>query len=144
MSVVVDANLVAAMVLPLPYSDLATHRITSWKRNRVGLLAPILLEYEVAAILRKAVVAGLLTTLLAVEAIHKIRTLNIQCTAPTPELHRQALHWAEQFGHSKTHDAHYLALAEQSQAELWTADRRLANRARQLSLAWVYWVGESI
>jgi predicted nucleic acid-binding protein len=58
MSVVVDANLIAALVLPLPYSDQATRKITAWNRAGVELLAPLLLEYEVAAILRKAVVAG--------------------------------------------------------------------------------------
>jgi len=142
MSAAVDANLVAAMVLPLPYSDQATQRIRAWKRAGVGLLAPLLLEYEVAAILRKAVVARWLTTDLAVEAMGQILALNVQCFPPTPDLHEQALRWAHRLGASKTYDAHYLALAEQEGVELWTADRRLANGARQTGVPWVHWIGQ--
>lgn len=142
MSAVVDANLIAALVLPLPYSDQATQRIVAWKRAGLELLAPILLEYEIAAILRRAVVAQWLTTDLAAEAIGRVLTLNIRCLAPTAHLHEQALHWADRLGHSKAYDAHYLALAEQEGIELWTADRRLANGARQAGAHWVHWIGE--
>jgi predicted nucleic acid-binding protein len=142
MSVVIDANLIAAVVLPLPYSDQATERITAWKRARVELLAPVLLEYEMAAILRKAVVAGWLTTELAVEAMRMILALNLQCLPPTADLHGKALRWAQRLGHSKTYDAHYLALAEQERVELWTADRRLANSAQEAGAPWVHWIGE--
>jgi len=142
MSAVIDANLVAAIVLPLPYSDQATRMITAWKRAGVGLLAPLLLEYEVAAILRKAIVARWLTTDVAVEAMGQILTLNIQCFPPTANLHAQALRWAHRLGGSKTYDAHYLALAEQEGVELWMADRRLANGARQAGVAWVHWIGQ--
>lgn len=142
MSVVIDANLIAAVVLPLPYSGQATERITRWKRAGVELLAPVLLEYEVAAVLRKAVVAGWLTTDLAIEAMRMILALNIQCLPPTASLHGQALRWAERLGHSKTYDAHYLALAEQEGVEMWTADRRLANRAKEAEAPWVRWIGE--
>jgi predicted nucleic acid-binding protein len=142
MSAVLDANLVAALVLPLPYSDQALQRLTTWKRAGVVLLAPVLLEYEVAAILRKAVVAQWLTTETAVEAIANILALNVHCILPTAALHERALHWAQRLGHSKTYDAHYLALAEQERAELWTADRRLANGAQQAGAPWVRWIGQ--
>lgn len=142
MSVAVDANLIAALVLPLPYSDQATQGVTAWKRAGVALLAPLLLEYEMATILRKAVVARWLTPDLAVEAMAKVLALNIHRLPPTPNLHEQALRWAHRLGHSKAYDAHYLAVAEQEQVELWTADRRLANDARQAGAAWVRWIGE--
>jgi predicted nucleic acid-binding protein len=142
MSAVIDANLIAALVLPLPYSDQATQKIVDWKRAGFELLAPVLLEYEIAAILRKALVAQWLTTDLALEAIGKILTLNLQCLAPTAHLHERALRWAERLGHSKAYDAHYLALAEQKGIELWTADRRLANGAQQAGAHWVHWIGE--
>jgi len=143
MSAVIDANLIAALVLPLPYSEQATNKIVAWKRAGLELLAPVLLEYEIAAVLRKAVVAQWLTTDLALEAIGKVLTLNIQCLAPTAHLHERALRWAERLGHSKAYDAHYLALAEQEGIELWTADRRLANGAQQAGAHWVHWIGEA-
>lgn len=142
MSAVIDANLIAAVVLPLPYSDQATQRMTIWKRAGVELLAPILLEYEIVAILRKAVVAQWLTTDLAVEAIEKILALDVRCVTPTRSLHEQALRWADRLGHAKAYDAHYLALAEQESIELWTADRRLANGAQRAGAHWVHWIGE--
>jgi predicted nucleic acid-binding protein len=142
MSVVVDANLVAATVLPVPYSDQATQRIRAWKQAGVELLAPLLLEYEVAAVLRRATVARWLTHDDAVEAMGQILALRIHCSPPTPLLHEKALHWAQRLGHAKTYDAHYIALAEQEGAEMWTADKRLVNGARQAGVSWVHWIGQ--
>jgi predicted nucleic acid-binding protein len=138
MSAVVDANLVAALVLPLPYSEPAAQRFTAWQRAGRELLAPTLLEYEVAAILRKAVVAHWLTTDQAVEAMQGVLALQIRCLAPSPDLHERALRWADRLGHSRAYDAHYLALAEQERAELWTADRRLAHGAQAAGAYWVH------
>lgn len=52
-----------------------------------------------------------------------------------------AFRWAEQPGHSKTHGAYCLAVAEWKRAELWTADCRLVNRVRQQGVSWVHWIG---
>jgi len=142
MSAVIDSNLIAAVFLPLPYSDQATQKIIAWKRAGAELLAPVLLEYEIAAILRKAVVARWLTTNLAVETIGEVLSLNVRCLSPTANLHERALRWADRLGHSKAYDAQYLALAEQEGIELWTADRRLANSAQQVGAHWVHWIGE--
>ena len=142
MNVVIDANIVAALVLPLPYSDQVTRSVTAWKELGTSLYAPHLLEYEVSTILRKAVIKGWLTTEAATAAMGTVSALNIQCQLPSPELHEQALGWAERMGHSKTYDAHYLAVADRLRTELWTADRRLANGANQAGAAWVHWIGE--
>jgi len=140
-SVVIDANLIAAIVLPLPYSERAAKRMTTWKQADTELVAPLLLEYEVVAILRKAVVAEWLTTDLAVDAMKRILALDIRCVRPTPGLHEKALLWAERLGHTKAYDAHYLALAEQESTELWTADQRLVNGAQRAGAHWVHWIG---
>jgi len=140
--VVIDANLIAALVLPLPYADQATRMIGGWQRARAELLVPTLLGYEVAAILRKAVTAGWLTTDLAVEVVHEIEALDLRSMPPTVALHARALRWAERLGQSKTYDAHYLALAEQEGCAFWTADRRLVRGAQQVGAHWVRWIGE--
>ena len=142
LKVAVDANLVVALVLPLPYSLQATDRMVRWQRAATELLAPWLLEYEVSAVLRKAVAAGLLSSEAAHEAMHRILDLQIRCLPPTRELHDRALWWAERLGRNKTYDTHYVALAEQQQVELWTADRRLVNAAGQAGASWVRWMGE--
>ena len=144
MSVVVDANLIVALILPLPYSEQAARAVQVWKDSGIELYAPLLLEYEMASALRKAVFTGQMTSEAAVSAMHKLLALDIHTCAPTPELHARALHWAERLAHSKTYDAHYLALAEQRQTALWTADRRLVNSARQAGATWVYWIGAGL
>ncbi|MBN1579392.1 MAG: type II toxin-antitoxin system VapC family toxin [Anaerolineae bacterium] len=141
-NIVVDANVVAALVLSLPYSDQVASKMLAWKQVDVTLLAPFLLEYEVSTALRRAVVAGLLEAEVAMQMLDHVLALNIQCLHPTFDLHRRAMWWAAQLGYNKTYDAHYLAAAEQMQAELWTADRRLVNAARQLDIDWVKWIGE--
>jgi predicted nucleic acid-binding protein len=142
MNLVVDANVVAALVLPLPYSDRATQRFVDWKRDGMQLNAPLLLEYEVVSVLRKAVVAGMIDSETTAETVRRILALNVRCLPPTAELHLRALRWAERLGQSVAYDAQYLALAEHQQAELWTADRRLVESARQAGLSWVRWIGE--
>ena len=141
--VVLDANLVAALLIPLPYSEQASHRLQLWKQRRAELHAPLLLEYEVISVLRKAVVLDWLTGDEADLALHQMQALNILNTPPSTELHQQALSWAEKLNHSKTYDAHYLALADYLHAEFWTADGRLANRAQQIGLNWVYHIEKS-
>jgi predicted nucleic acid-binding protein len=141
MSIVVDANLVAALVLPLPYSGQATQKIAQWKQDDVELTAPMLFEYEITTILRRAMVTGWVTATRAREALRHIQALQVATIAPTASLQESALSWAERLGHSKTYDAHYLALAEQQRAELWTADRRLANSVQQAGVSWVHWIG---
>ncbi len=141
MNLVVDANLVVALFVPLPYSDAASRRMTSWQRTHTELFASLLLEYEVSTVLRKAIVAGLMTTQQARDALGEISALGIQCLPPTLELHNRALYWADRLGRSKAYDACYMALAEQMRCELWTADRRLTNNARQSNVTWVHWIG---
>jgi predicted nucleic acid-binding protein len=142
MSLVIDANVVAALVLPLPYSDQATRRVIAWKELGTILYAPLLLEYELLTIMRRGIIKGLLTTKTATEAMGIVSKLNVQCQLPSPELHKQALYWAERLGHSKAYDAQYLALADRLRADLWTADRRLVNGANQAGAAWVHWIGK--
>jgi hypothetical protein len=63
----------------------------AWKRAGLELLEPVLLEYETATILRKAVVARWLTTAPAVEAMGSILGLNICWLTPTAYVQEQAL-----------------------------------------------------
>ncbi len=53
-----------------------------------------------------------------------------------------ALTWAERLGQTKAYDAFYLALAEGLSAEFWTADKRLARRARHAGADFVRLLGK--
>jgi predicted nucleic acid-binding protein len=144
MRIVLDANVVAALIIPLPYSDQATDRMKTWQNTETGLLAPTLLEYEMVTVLRKAVVAEMITADEAADAIASLLNLNIETIPPTHSLHDSALRWAEQLNQKVAYDAQYLALAEQLGVAFWTADQRLANGARQLGATWAHWIGEDL
>ena len=140
MTVVVDVNVIAASILPLPYSVQATRKLKAWKQSDTDLRAPMLLQYELAAVLRKAIVAGWLTTRDAVETIATVLNLRIGYVPPSVELHNRALHWAEMLGQTTTYDAHYLALAEMTGCPFWTSDERLFNAVHE-KLSWVHCLG---
>jgi predicted nucleic acid-binding protein len=142
--VVLDANLVLSLFLPLPYSGQASTHFVTWRRDRVDLLAPTLLQCEVNSALYRALEAGVVLGAEARAALQDLQALNIRYISPDPELHDRAWHWAGRLNQSKTYDAQYLALAEMERADCWTADRRLANGARQAGLGWVHWIGESV
>jgi predicted nucleic acid-binding protein len=139
---VIDANVLAALVLPLPYSEHAHRRMMQWKRDGEDLVSPTLVEYEIATVLRKAARGGLLAKSEAADAMRHFLSLRVQTIPPTVELHLSALRWAERLGHSKAYDAHYVALAAAMRSELWTADQRLVGSARAKGVDWVMWIGE--
>lgn len=140
--IVVDANLIAAIAIPLPYSEAAQKMIVGWKKARYVIGGPILWQYEFTSVLRRAQFHGLLNMEQMAHALQRINTLNILGLPPSEALHQNALVWAERLKQSRAYDAQYLALAEQLGAEFWTGDKRLANGAASLSINWVHWVGE--
>jgi len=140
--VVVDANFSLGQVLPLPYSRDVVRRMGVWQGEQPRILVPSLWEYEVVTGLRRACVQGLLRVDAVQETLDELLGMALQVLEMTAERHRRALVWAERLGQARAYDAQYLALAEQTEAELWTADERLRNRARQVGASWVRWVGE--
>jgi predicted nucleic acid-binding protein len=138
-----DANIVVALFLPLPFSAQAREHIVAWDRTGLELLAPTLFEYEVNSVLHRAAATGLVACCEAKTAMQDAQGLAVHCVPPSPELHDRAWYWADCLNQSKTYDAQYVALAELERADFWTADRRLANGARQAGAGWVHWIGES-
>jgi predicted nucleic acid-binding protein len=141
-SVVVDANLIVALILPLPYSGTARGKMAEWKIAGETILAPVLWEYELVSALRRAIVYKLLKFEQIAEILHQVMLLNVQSAPPSENLHQRALDWADQLGQTRAYDAQYLALAEQTGSELWTGDKRLVNGAASLGVNWVRWVAE--
>ena len=143
MNIVLDANLIASLVLPLPYSEAATAQMLSWKHQQVTFVAPALWSYEVSTVLRKALVAGHLPADQLEFALAQIWRINVQDVPATLELQNRAFVWAERLGQSKTYDSAYMAVAEMLQSELWTADHRLAQAAWQAGASWVHSIFEN-
>ncbi len=135
--IVIDAGVVLALVLPLPFSTQATERIRSLRQSREEIFAPALLEYEVCSALRRAVTRDVLDAEAAAAALDLIAAVRINPITPASSLHVRALSWAARLNHSKAYDAHYLALAEEMGCHLLTADSRLARAAQALGATWV-------
>ncbi len=70
-------------------------------------------------------------------ALSNLTLLGLETLPLDVSLARSALIWADKLGQVRAYDACYLALAERERATLWTADRRLASRAKQVGASWV-------
>lgn len=138
---VVDAGVVLALALPLPFSAKAAERLRSLKRSREELFAPALLEYEVCSALRRAVSRGLLGADAAAKALELLTAVRIRPINPASSLHERALAWAERLGQTKAYETQYVALAEQMGRGLLTSDTRLARAAQALGATWVESIG---
>jgi predicted nucleic acid-binding protein len=136
-AVVVDANVMMALAIPLPYTDQAVAQHKRWQEDGVTLYAPLLWEYEFVSALRKGVALGVLLEEQVASAITHVFALDIESVSPEPGDHGDAIRWAARLGYVVAYDAQYLALAERMGADFWTADRRLATRARETGADWV-------
>ena len=135
--IVVDASLVLALVLPLPYSDRAAVKVRALKEEHEEFFAPALLEYEVCSALRRAVARRIMDESTAHLALALIDELRIRPVSAASSLHSRALAWAARIDQSKAYDAQYLALAEEMRCALLSADERLVHSARALGADWV-------
>jgi len=146
-TVVIDANLTVRTVLPLGKGREIEY-IEKWHQAKTQILAPDLWYAESVSAIRRIMSLNLITAGEGYQAIKDLFALDVQVIPSDLRLCESAFKWAERLGHSKAHDSFYFALAEWLSAErevlveLWTADERLVNRARQVDAPWVRWVGE--
>ena len=109
---------------------------SQWKANEDVLVAPTLIMYEVANAFHRAKIAGQLTSDEAEAFLESALNLGLTFYGDA-QLHRQAIKLAEKYKLPATYDAHYLALSERLESELWTADKRLYQAVKN-SLNWVH------
>jgi len=139
-NIVIDANIGISLVMPVPYSPWAIQRMEEWQQIRARIIVPTLWRYEVLSGLRKTMTIGLLSEEKAQLAIDHLRAMAFEEYAPSWETNISILDWAKRLGQVVAYDAVYLATAMQFDAELWTADRRLAQAAHKAGAAWVHLV----
>ncbi|MDX1599874.1 MAG: type II toxin-antitoxin system VapC family toxin [Anaerolineales bacterium] len=142
-TIVVDANITLALVVPLKYSNQAEEQFQRWSSKGMQFAAPALWGYEVVSALRKAVAAEVLAEGEADRAVRDIWALGVEEIAGTIEGHRRALAWSMRLGQTAAYDAQYLVVAEDLEAQMWTADRRLFRAAKAAGVDWMHWVGET-
>ena len=138
MTLVVDANVVVALVVPTPYSQAAAERFEDWVEAEAELVAPVFWSYEAVSAIRKLAALGHLEEETAAATVSRLLTIGPLAIQPTEHLHLKALEWARRLKQHVAYDAAYLALAEHLETELWTADRKLVRNARSLEIEWVH------
>ena len=128
--VCVDVSILIKLVVEETDSVLVDRLWESWILNSVQVIAPSLSRYEITAVLREKVHRGQLSEALAGSALSA--ALNVEGIefVESVDLHLRAWELACRLDLPSTSDAHYLALAELRNCELWTADRRLYDSVR--------------
>ena len=139
-SLVVDASLVLWAVLPSPIDTLPLFE--AWEEKT--LLAPDIWLPEVISSIRYMVYGNYLTEKEGMQAIEDVFMLGVETCQTDKQLALRSLTWAGRLEQRRAYDALYVALAEDRQADFWSADKRLVNALRALGIAWVHWVGERI
>ncbi len=134
---VVDANICLYTLAPLPEHEQAKSLMASLLRYERPWYAPALWRIEVLSGLRKLVAADMMAEeeMWASEA--HLWEWPVRVVPEERELLERALRWAGRIGHRVIYDSVYLALADAMSAELWTADRRLYQRARRAGAAFI-------
>lgn len=134
-TVCIDASMVLRHVL-LPDDGPVQKTWRSWTSKGINLVAPSLLFYEVT----NALYQQQKSQYLSAETIWA--TLEYSLDLPITlvnekNLHLRAREIAMKYNLPATYDAHYLALAEWMDIELWTADKRLVNTLKPFKVNWV-------
>jgi predicted nucleic acid-binding protein len=131
--VVVDANLLVALVSGDPRGNKVLQHFTDWLSHNVEIHAPVLAQYETANALTRLIVAGAFPAGKVEDAWNNISVLPITYHELTNV--RRAIEVALALNRQNAYDAAYIALAEELGAELWTLDGPLYRNAQGLGFA---------
>ena len=107
----------------------------AWEAAGKRFAAPTLLSYEVTSALYRYQYTNRLTAETTQQLVMAALSFPIHLIGDR-ELHRLALNFATHYALPAAYDAHYLALAQRLNAELWTLDRRLHNTLGEV-LPWL-------
>jgi len=131
--VVVDANLLVALVSGDPRGNKVLQRFTDWLSHSVEIHAPVLAQYETANALTRPIVGSAFPAYKVEEAWNNISVLPI--TYHEPSSIRRVVEIALALNRQNAYDAAYIAVAEALSAELWTLDGPLYRNAHALGFA---------
>ena len=126
--VVVDASLVLKWLIEEEDSEQADDLLQRWRDEGVQLIAPHLMVFEAVNALHQRVLSDHFTVQRAASIVDDLISSEITLH-DDPPIHRRALELANLLGQRAAYDAHYLALAERRECDLWTADARFHRAA---------------
>jgi predicted nucleic acid-binding protein len=140
-TVCVDASVIVRFILQ-PEDIAITQLWQSWISQEYKLVAPSLLYYEVTNALYRYQKSGLILPETIRDALDTALSLPIDLVNDA-YLHRQARIMADRYRLPAAYDAHYLALSEQMDIDLWTADARLFKALQPFGITRVKLAGAS-
>jgi predicted nucleic acid-binding protein len=109
-----------------------------WQRDKVTIIAPTLLIYEVSNALLRYYRSGEFTQEELIKLVNKVFKLGIQLERDN-DLHLKAVEIAVSTSLPVTYDAHYLALCQRYSIPFYTCDKRLFNSVKSV-FDWVNFV----
>lgn len=123
-----DSSFAFKLLVEEEGSEEASALLEGWLEDGASLVAPVLIAYELTAVLRKAVRRGRLTESLAEEGIDGFFRLGVTLHSARV-LHQLALRLANELGLGTAYDTHFIALARVLDCPLWTADKGMHRAA---------------
>lgn len=127
-AVVVDASIVVKLLVDEPNTRQVEDLARSWRLDGLRVVAPYFMPVEVTnAIYRKARMQ-LISMEEATRIVANLWDLGVQFRQ-SQELHLRAIGLAAGLQQNAVYDAHYLALSESLDCDLWTADKRFHQAA---------------
>ena len=129
----IDASFLLKLFLPEEYSDKVHELWYSWIEDSVEVVAPNLIMFEAASVIRNKLHRKLLNKTDAAEIIKRMKRMDMTLVY-TDELLESAWEIGQHLELPTLYDCFYLALAQLLNAPLWTADEKLYLTTRNLKL----------
>jgi predicted nucleic acid-binding protein len=127
LTVVLDSNVVVALVLDARRGPAVERQLREWEDAGEALHAPSLFRYEVASALTRNIVAGAIDATDVGPAWEQIIAIGVRLHGLTDG--PAVVTVARMLQRESAYDASYVALAQELDAELWTLDGPLARNA---------------
>jgi predicted nucleic acid-binding protein len=136
----IDASVIVKVLVAEDLSDIAAVIVKETEVEGLIIIAPFLLEAEVASTLSKKVKDGLITVDEAQAALTIFQSIPVTFQH-FPSIAPRALELATRYNWRYAYDGFYIALAEHCGCELWTADEKLVKDV-SVDLPFVKWLGD--
>jgi predicted nucleic acid-binding protein len=131
--IVIDANLLVALVSGDPRGGKVLQYFTDWLNRNVEIHAPLLAKYETANALTRLIVGGAFPQDKVEDAWNNISILPIRYHDLSNV--KRVVEIALALNRQNAYDAAYVTLTAELSAELWTLDGPLYRNAQGLGFA---------